>query len=65
MERWERSRRLSRVNAKRLTAQSSGGTPVKRNAFQLAWDANFRALLRLSVRSRSSAVRHPIEPMLS
>jgi hypothetical protein len=49
----ERSQRSKRVNAQRLIAQFSGVTPVKRNNFQLAWDANSRALLQLSVRSRA------------
>jgi hypothetical protein len=42
-----------RVDAQRLIAQFSGVTPVKWNNFQLAWDANFRALLQLSVRTRA------------
>jgi len=42
-----------RVDAQRLIAQFSGVTPVKWNNFRLAWDANFRALLQLSVRTRA------------
>ena len=41
------------VDAQRLIAQFSGVTPVKWNNFQLAWDANFRALLQLSDRTRA------------
>jgi hypothetical protein len=51
-KKWERSRRLPRVNAQRLIAQFSSVTPAKQSKFRLAWDANFRALLQLSVRSR-------------
>jgi hypothetical protein len=61
----ERSRRLPRVNAQRLIARFSGVTTVNRSNFRLAWDANSRALLRLSVRTRSNAVKRTIEPMLS
>jgi hypothetical protein len=49
----ERFQRSKRVNAQRLIAQFSGVTPVKWNNFQLAWDANSRALLQLSVRTRA------------
>lgn len=52
--RCERLRRLSRVVAQRLFARFSGVAPVKRSDFRLAWDANFRALLRLSIRSRDA-----------
>jgi hypothetical protein len=56
---------LVEVDAQGLAARFNVWSAAQRNNCRLARDANFRALLQLSVRSPSPAVRRVIEPMLS
>jgi len=56
---------LVKVDAPKLAARFNVWSAAQRNNCRLARDANFRALLQLSVRSPSPAVRRVIEPMLS
>lgn len=56
---------LAEVGAQKLVARFNVRSGVRQSNDRLARGANSRALLRLSIRSRSPAVRRVIEPMLS